>query len=99
LRHLPAHGLRLGAQVPRLRPAGGAGPRPAALAARGPYVRHPRRGGPPVIAFVLQTASPFSALLVRLESLGTLAREGALVFGVALLVLIAGWFLAMLLGL
>ena len=52
-----------------------------------------------MIAFVLQTPSPFSSLLGRLQSLGTLAREGALVFGVALLVLIAGWFLAMLLGL
>ena len=44
------------------------------------------------------TTSPFSALLVRLESLWTLVRESALVLGVAVLVLIVGWFLAMLIG-
>ena len=48
--------------------------------------------------FILQATSPFSSLLQRLESLGNLAREDALVFGVALLVLLVGWFLAMLLG-
>ena len=50
-------------------------------------------------AFVLQTTSPFSALLVRLQSMGGYAREGAIVLGAAVLVLLAGWLLAMLLGL
>lgn len=49
--------------------------------------------------FILQTSSPFSALLVRLQSMGGYARDGALVVGVAVLVLIVGWVLALLLGL
>ena len=49
--------------------------------------------------FILQTSSPFSALLVRLQSMGGYVRDGALVVGVAVLVLIVGWVLALLLGL
>jgi hypothetical protein len=51
-----------------------------------------------VTLFILQTTSPFSSLLVRLQSIVGYAREGALIVGAAVLVLLVGWFLALLLG-
>jgi len=52
-----------------------------------------------VIAVILQATSPLEGLLARLRSMAVYAREDALALGAALLVVIAGWLLAILLGL
>ncbi len=48
---------------------------------------------------ILQAAGPFAGLLERLKSMAAYVREDAIAFGAALLVVIAGWVLAILLGL